>query len=40
MGRVAQWLEAHVVLSLVMPLVAPKPKRLFWPGQHTVLGVM
>lgn len=37
MGRVAQWLEAHVVLSLAMPSIAPKPERLPWPGQHTVL---
>lgn len=32
MGRVAQWLEAHVVLSLAMPSIAPKPERLAWPG--------
>lgn len=32
MGRVAQWLKAHVVLSLAMPSIAPKPERLAWPG--------
>lgn len=37
MGRVAQWFEAHVVLSLAMPSIVPKPERLAWPVQHTVL---